>query len=127
MNDLVGILVVSHSPDVARGAAALASEMTGSSVHVEFCGGNRDGGSGTDVTSIRDCLDRLLTARDVAVVYDFGGARMNTEMALTLLDSHQQERVVLCDAPIVEGAVLAATEASLGSNLQMVRAAAEDA
>jgi phosphocarrier protein len=37
----------------------------------------------------------------------------------------RQGRIVVCDAPIVEGAVMAATEASGGANLDAVRRAAE--
>ena len=52
---------------------------------------------------------------------------MNAEMAISMCPEEQQERIVVCDAPIVEGALLAASEASLGSDLNTVRAAAEDA
>jgi dihydroxyacetone kinase DhaKLM complex PTS-EIIA-like component DhaM len=34
--------------------------------------------------------------------------------------------VVICEAPVVEGAVMAATEAAGGSNLDKVRATAEE-
>jgi dihydroxyacetone kinase DhaKLM complex PTS-EIIA-like component DhaM len=34
--------------------------------------------------------------------------------------------VVVCNAPIVEGAVMAATEAASGSTLEQVRAVAEE-
>ena len=127
MNDCVGILIVSHSPDVAKGAAAMVEEMVGTTVPVEYCGGSGDGRLGPDVAAIHTCLERLATSRGIAVLHDFGGARMNAEMAIGLLDSYPHDQVVMCDAPVVEGAVLAASEASLGSDLRAVRAAAEEA
>jgi dihydroxyacetone kinase DhaKLM complex PTS-EIIA-like component DhaM len=48
-------------------------------------------------------------------------------MAIARLDPERQENVVICNAPIVEGAVMAATEASTGSSLAEVREAAEEA
>ena len=46
-------------------------------------------------------------------------------MAIELLPEERRNLVVLCNAPIVEGAVVAATEASGGSSLAEVRATAE--
>jgi len=55
-----------------------------------------------------------------------GGAETNAEMAIEQLDEHKRDLVVICNAPVVEGAVIAATEASGGSSLASVRDAAED-
>ena len=47
-------------------------------------------------------------------------------MAIEMLDADRRDRVVVCNAPIVEGAVIAATEASGGSSLDVVRRTAEE-
>jgi dihydroxyacetone kinase DhaKLM complex PTS-EIIA-like component DhaM len=47
-------------------------------------------------------------------------------MAIEMLDADRCARVVVCNAPIVEGAVIAATEASGGSPLDIVRRTAEE-
>jgi dihydroxyacetone kinase DhaKLM complex PTS-EIIA-like component DhaM len=47
-------------------------------------------------------------------------------MAIELLPDERRERVVICNAPIVEGAVMAATESSGGASLAEVRATAEE-
>ena len=39
----VGIVIVSHSPDVAKGAADMVRQMVGTDVPLGFCGGNPDG------------------------------------------------------------------------------------
>jgi phosphoenolpyruvate---glycerone phosphotransferase subunit DhaM len=62
----------------------------------------------------------------VAILVDLGGAETNSEMAVEMLDDDRRGRVVVCNAPIVEGAVMAATEASGGSNLETVRRTAEE-
>ena len=127
MSGNVGIVIVSHSPDVARGTADMVREMVGTSVALAWCGGNPDGGLGTDVASIKTCIDQVWSESGVAVLVDLGGAEMNAEMAVELLQEECRDRVAICNAPIVEGAVMAATEASSGSSLEEVRNAAEEA
>ena len=123
----VGIVIVSHSPHVARGAEDMVRQMVGESVPLAACGGNPDGRLGTDVAAISAAIDAAWSDRGVAVLVDLGGAEMNAEMAIEMLDERCRDLVVVCNAAIVEGAVMAATEASMGSNLADVRAAAEDA
>ena len=123
----VGIVIVSHSPDVARGAADMVRQMVGDSILLAGCGGNPDGELGTDVAAIRSSIDAAWSEQGVVVLVDLGGAEMNAEMAIELLEENRRERVKICNAAIVEGAVMAATEASVGGNLAAVCEAAEDA
>jgi hypothetical protein len=67
---------------------------------------------GTDVASIIEAIGRAWSDAGVAVLVDLGGAETNSEMAIDMLESDRREKVVVCEAPIVEGAVMAATEAS---------------
>ena len=122
----VGIVIVSHSPLVAQGAADMVRQMVGDTVKLSYCGGNPDGDLGTDVAAISACIDQVWSDAGVAVLVDLGGAEMNAEMALELLDQDRRARVVICNAPVVEGAVMAATEASVGSALEDVKEAAEE-
>jgi phosphoenolpyruvate---glycerone phosphotransferase subunit DhaM len=43
-----------------------------------------------------------------------------------MLPPEQRDRVAVCNAPLVEGAVMAATEAAGGSPIETVRAVAEE-
>jgi len=122
----VAIVIVSHSALVAEGAADMVREMVGDEVQVAFCGGNPEGGLGTNVAAIKAAIERVYTPAGVALLVDLGGAETNSEMAIELLPEAWQERVVICNAPIVEGAVMAATEAAGGSPLAEVRATAEE-
>ena len=123
----VGVVIVSHSPHVARGAEDMVRQMVGESVPLAACGGNPDGGLGTDVAAVSAAIDTAWSDRGVAVLVDLGGAEMNAEMAIEMLDERRRGLVTICNAAVVEGAVMAATEASMGSTLPEVRAAAEEA
>jgi dihydroxyacetone kinase phosphotransfer subunit len=122
----VGIVIVSHSAKVAEGAADMVRQMVGSSVRVAHTGGNSEGGLGTDVAAIMAAIDHAWSDAGVAILVDLGGAETNSEMAIEMLDADRRDRVVMCNAPIVEGAVIAATEASGGSPLDLVKRAAEE-
>jgi phosphoenolpyruvate---glycerone phosphotransferase subunit DhaM len=122
----VGIVIVSHSPKVAEGAADMVRQMVGDSVKVAWTGGDPGGGLGTDVAKIVTAIESVWTSEGVAVLVDLGGAETNAEMAVEMMDETRRDLIVICNAPIVEGAVIAATEASGGSTLSSVRNAAED-
>jgi len=122
----VGIVIVSHSPKIAEGAADMVRQMVGDSVPLAWTGGNPDGGLGTDVASIIEAIGRAWSDAGVAVLVDLGGAETNSEMAIDMLEADRREKVVVCEAPIVEGAVMAATEASGGATLDAVRRTAEE-
>ena len=122
----VGIVVVSHSPKVAEGAADMVRQMVGDEVPLAWTGGNPSGGLGTDCEAIVRAIDRAWSEAGVAILVDLGGAETNSEMAIEMLPEDKRGRVVVCNAPIVEGAVIAATESSGGASLDMVLSTAEE-
>lgn len=122
----VGIVIVSHSAKVAEGAADMVRQMVGDEVPLAYAGGNSDGGLGTDVGAIMAAIDKAWSDAGVAIIVDLGGAETNSEMAIEMLDEERRGRVVVCNAPIVEGAVIAAAEASGGSTLDTVKRMAEE-
>lgn len=122
----VGVVIVSHSPKVAEGAADMVRQMVGDSVPLAWTGGNPDGGLGTDVAAIVTAIDRAWSEAGVVILVDLGGAETNSEMAIDLLEPARRGKVLVCEAPVVEGAVMAATEASGGAALDAVRRTAEE-
>ena len=122
----VGIVIVSHSPEVARGTADMVRQMAGEEVPVAWCGGDPDGGLGSNVEAILEAIDRAWSDKGVAILVDLGGAETNSEMAIEMLPVEKAAKVVICNAPIVEGAVMAAAEASGGASLQDVKQTAEE-
>jgi dihydroxyacetone kinase phosphotransfer subunit len=122
----VGIVIVSHSPKVAEGAADMVRQMVGAAVPLAWTGGDPSGGLGTDVAKIIAAINSIWSPAGVAVLVDLGGAETNSEMAVEMLEEDKRDRVMVCSAPIVEGAVIAATEASGGSSLEAVKRAADE-
>ena len=100
--------------------------MVGEEVPCAFTGGNPAGDLGTDPLKIRAAIDSVWSEAGVAVFVDLGGAEMNAEMAVEMLDAGRGEKVRICNAPVVEGAVIAATESAGGSTLEQVCATAEE-
>jgi PTS hybrid protein len=126
MSKNVGIVIVSHSPDVAKGAADMVRQMVGTNVPLAWCGGNPSGGLGTSVEAIVKSLDLAWSDAGVVIMVDMGGAETNSEMAIEMMAEKRRPKIVVCNGPIVEGAVMAATESSSGATLDCVRRAAEE-
>ena len=91
-----------------------------------WCGGDPGGGLGTSVEAIMKAIEQAWSERGVAILVDLGGAETNSEMAIEMLPEERRGRVVVCNAPVVEGAVMAATEAASGATLEAVRRTAEE-
>ena len=69
-----------------------------------------------------EAIDEAWSEAGVAILVDLGGAETNSEMAIEMLAEPRGAKIVICNAPIVEGAVMAATEASGGASLEDVAA-----
>lgn len=121
----VGIVVVSHSPEVAEGTKKIAQQMAGS-VRIEAAGGTDDGRIGTSFEKISRAVESANSGEGVAVLCDLGSAVMTAESVIEFADS-ESGRAVLVDAPLVEGAVAAAVAAENGVDVDAVVAAGEAA
>ena len=121
---MVGIVVVSHSADLASGLADLAGQMAGPEVRIEAAGGSPAGELGTDDGRVRDAIRRAEQGDGVVVFGDLGSAIITVRH---VLERSANGHVRLADAPLVEGAVSAAVVASAGSSLDEVVEAAEAA
>lgn len=122
----VGIVIVSHSPLVAQGTADMVRQMVGDEVPLAWCGGDPSGGLGTSVEKIVEAIEKAWSDAGVAILVDLGGAETNSEMAIEFIGEPRMGRIRICNAPIVEGAVMAATEASGGAPLAAVVDTAEE-
>jgi PTS hybrid protein len=120
---LVGIVVVSHSAEIASGTVRLAAQMAGAEVAIEAAGGTPDGGLGTDAELVRAAIERAESGDGVAVLGDLGSAILTVREVLASGDATGDVR--LLDAPLVEGAVTAALTASAGLSLDDVAEATE--
>jgi phosphoenolpyruvate-protein phosphotransferase/dihydroxyacetone kinase phosphotransfer subunit len=125
---MVGIVIVSHSARLADGVVELAREMAGPDVAIVAAGGLDlpDRPLGTDAALIERAIDEAWADDGVLVLMDLGSAVMSAEMAAEMLPDERRSRVLLCEAPLVEGAVAAAVAARLGDPLDQVAAEARD-
>lgn len=122
---MVGIVVVSHSSDLAEGLAALAAQMAGPDVRIEPAGGLPDGGLGTDEDRVRAAIKAADQGAGVVILGDLGSAILTVRHVLERHNGNGSVRLV--DAPIVEGAVAAAVTASANMSLDDVARSAEGA
>ncbi|QHT47778.1 PTS-dependent dihydroxyacetone kinase phosphotransferase subunit DhaM [Bacillus sp. SB49] len=113
----VGIVLVSHSDKVTEGIKELLDQVVGS-VPVVSAGGSEDGGIGTSFDRIQTAIQSI-EAENVLVFYDLGSAKMNAEMAIEM---SEQVKAQLVSYPILEGAYLAAVEASIDKSLEDILA-----
>ncbi|MBU4215073.1 MAG: PTS-dependent dihydroxyacetone kinase phosphotransferase subunit DhaM [Actinobacteria bacterium] len=127
MGQLVSLVIVSHSRQLAAGVAELAAQMA-PAVTILAAGGLPDGGIGTSFEAVQSALEQATSQGGQAVVLtDLGSAVLTTESVLEFLEPEVVERILLADAPLVEGAVAAAVEAENGADGAAVVAAAQAA
>ena len=126
---MIGIVIVSHSAKLAEGVVELARSMGGADVRIRAAGGMNLPGQplGTDPLLILSAIEEVYSDDGVLVLMDLGSAILSTEMAVEMLPGAKREKVVLSEAPIVEGAIIAAVQARIGSPLQEVAAEAREA
>ncbi len=110
---MVGIVIVSHSQKVAEGAKELAMQMAPDAV-IEAAGGLQDGSIGTDMEKITNAINAAMSDDGVIMLVDMGSAIMTSEMAIEM--SEDPEKITIVDTPIVEGSVVGAVEATIGSD-----------
>jgi phosphoenolpyruvate---glycerone phosphotransferase subunit DhaM len=123
---LVGLVLISHSGMLADGLRDMVVQVAGDDVEVGTAGGTEDGRLGTSAPRIAEALRSTLAASPdgVLVLLDLGSAALSLELALEELEAPDRERVRISEAPLVEGAILAAVQASVGASLIEVEAAA---
>ncbi|BAY18738.1 phosphoenolpyruvate-protein phosphotransferase [Anabaenopsis circularis NIES-21] len=126
---MVGIVIVSHSKQLALGVQELAAQMVQGKVAIAVAAGIEDAENplGTDALKIYEAIASVFSDDGVLVLMDLGSAVMNAEMAVEFLPEAHQEKVYLCEAPLVEGVIAAAVAAAIGKNIQQVIAEARGA
>jgi multiphosphoryl transfer protein len=124
---VVGIVVVSHSRDLARAAVNLALQMVhGPAPRIEIAAGTSDDRLGTDPTAVAQAVVAADAGDGVVVIMDLGSAVLSAELALEFLpESGSKTRLV--PAAFVEGIFAAVISAAGGAELDAVARDAEEA
>jgi PTS hybrid protein len=129
---LVGLVLVSHSRTLVEGLGEMVAQVAGEEVRVGLAGGTDDGRLGTSAPRITQAIRDVLAGAagegaQALVLLDLGSAALSLELALEDLEPAEREAVLVSEAPLVEGAILAAVQASVGASLAEVAAAAASA
>ena len=126
----MSLVLISHSAALVEGLRDMVAQVAGPDVRVVVAGGTEDGRLGTNAPRIADAIREAAgpvgssRASGVLVLLDLGSAALSLEIALEDLDADIRSIVRVSEAPLVEGAVLAAVEASTGATLERVAEAA---
>jgi phosphoenolpyruvate---glycerone phosphotransferase subunit DhaM len=124
MTRSVGIVLVSHSAQLAAGLRELVAQMSADAVPIVAAGGTADGGLGTSYDLVLAAIKEADRGAGVLVLPDLGSSVLTSR---AVLDDHPRTDVIVVDTPFVEGAVAAAVAASSGDDLGGVVRAAEEA
>lgn len=127
---MVNLLLVSHSKNLAESVAELAQQMIISgAVKISVAAGIGEDNQeiGTNAVEIAEAIQEIYTNEGVLVLMDLGSAVLSTQMALELIPTDVCQKVRICPAPFIEGAIVAAAQASSGSSLEVVYREAMDA
>lgn len=126
---MIGIVIVSHSAKLAEGVHELVAQMVQGKVKIAVAGGidDPDNPIGTDALKVQKAIEAVYSEEGVLVLMDLGSALLSAEMALEFLPPEKQANVQLCAAPLVEGAIAAGVQASVGGTIQQVAKEAREA
>ncbi len=119
---MVGIAIVSHSAKLAEGVRDLAKQMVQAPVRIAIAAGIDDPENpyGTDVIKVVEAISSVFEEQGVIVLMDLGSSILSAEMAIELLPEAMQQKVKLCPAPLVEGAIAAAVQAAAGADIATI-------
>ena len=120
---MIHLILVSHHPDIARGIAALAAQMSAAPETIHTAAGidDADNPIGTDAVRIMQTLLEADNPDGILILVDLGSAILSAQTALDLLDDPAlAARCRISAAPLVEGAISAAVAASSGADLETV-------
>lgn len=116
---MVSLLILSHSEKLAQGVRELAQEMA-KGIKIKAVGGTFDGRLGSDYNKVYDALSEMYTNEGVIVLFDIGSSYMNAELVREALANEGKTNIHIAAAALVEGAVIAAIQISIGKSIDAI-------
>ena len=123
-NGYVGLVLVSHSEQLARGLVELARQVAGPDVKIVAAAGGPSGSLGTDGERVLEAMRQGAQSGGAVVLMDLGSSVLSVKAALTELESAELQYLEVVDAPFVEGTIAAAVTAATGASTAEVARAA---
>lgn len=124
---MIGFILVSHSDKLAEGIKEIADQMNNGQTNVKAVGGVGDGRIGTNPIRIQEAIEELYDGDSILIFGDLGSSIMSAQMAIDMVDESISEKIILVDAPLVEGSIAAIVQASITDNVKEILLAAEEA
>lgn len=119
---MVGLVIVSHSRALAEGLVGLLRQVASQTLPIAIAAGIGEDRSefGTDAVEIMEAIQSVYAEDGVLVLMDLGSAVLSAKLALDLLPPEMTAKIRFCAAPLVEGAVAAAVQIGLTSDLDAI-------
>ncbi|ASI66649.1 PTS system mannnose-specific family transporter subunit IIA [Streptococcus agalactiae] len=111
----IGIIVVSHSKNIAQGVVDLISEVA-KDVSITYVGGTEDGEIGTSFDQVQQIVEQN-DKKTLLAFFDLGSAKMNLE----LVADFSEKNIIINSVPVVEGAYTAADLLQAGADLDSIQ------
>ncbi|HGD3379566.1 TPA: dihydroxyacetone kinase phosphoryl donor subunit DhaM [Streptococcus agalactiae] len=111
----IGIIVVSHSKNIAQGVVDLISEVA-KDVSITYVGGTEDGEIGTSFDQVQQIVEQN-DKKTLLTFFDLGSAKMNLE----LVADFSEKNIIINSVPVVEGAYTAAALLQAGADLDSIQ------
>lgn len=110
-----GMIIVSHSKNVAQGIVDLIQEVA-KDVAITYVGGTEDGGIGTSFEQVAAIIEANPKEKLLAF-FDLGSAKMNLEIAIETSD----KQIDLLMVPILEGSYTAASLLQVDAAIDIIK------
>lgn len=126
---MVGIVIVSHSKELAESLCEMALQVGRSVVPIATAGGVDDAKDpiGTDAVKIVHAIEEVYSPDGVLVFMDMGSAVLSAETALDFLDVEKKKKIRLSGAPLVEGVISAVVQSASGLGIEEIMDEADKA
>ncbi|MHA2844554.1 dihydroxyacetone kinase phosphoryl donor subunit DhaM [Streptococcus agalactiae] len=111
----IGIIVVSHSKNIAQGVVDLISEVA-KDVSITYVGGTEDGEIGTSFDQVQQIVEQN-DKKTLLAFFDLGSAKMNLE----LVADFSEKNIIINSVPVVKGAYTAAALLQAGADLDSIQ------
>lgn len=111
----IGIIVVSHSKNIAQGVVDLISEVA-KDVSITYVGGTEDGEIGTSFDQVQQIVEQN-DKKTLLAFFDLGSAKMNLE----LVADFSEKNIIINSVPVVDGAYTAAALLQAGADLDSIQ------
>ncbi|QZX48867.1 dihydroxyacetone kinase phosphoryl donor subunit DhaM [Mycoplasma sp. E35C] len=105
---MVGIVIVSHNYKLGAEIINFVNEMKFAKFEIINASGIDENTFGSDPLKIKQAIQQAWTDEGVLIFADIGSSILNAQMAIEFLDEQfDKSKVIMADAPIVEGALVA--------------------